>query len=120
MPRQNPPRAVRAVLDTNIVMDMLHFRSLAEPGGPFYDAHQANPASNRFVKALAAEIQVADIDSETGEAIMRDGIAADRFPHPYPNATAAAAGNGGAVPPDMSNMSPVIAKLTSEFSDWAS
>lgn len=26
MPRQNPPRAVRAVLDTNIVMDMLHFR----------------------------------------------------------------------------------------------
>lgn len=83
-------------------MDMLHFRSLAEPGGPFYDAHQANPAANRFVKALAAEIQVADIDSETGEAIMRDGIAADRFPNPYPNATAAAAGNGGAVPPDLS------------------
>jgi len=83
-------------------MDMLHFRTLAEPGGPFYDAHQANPAANRFVKALAAEIQIADIDSETGEAIMRDGIAADRFPHPYPNATAAAAGNGGAVPPDLS------------------
>jgi ubiquinol-cytochrome c reductase cytochrome c1 subunit len=83
-------------------MDMLHFRTLAEPGGPFYDAHQANPAANRFVKALAAEIQIADIDSETGEAIMRDGIAADRFPNPYPNATAAAAGNGGAAPPDLS------------------
>ena len=83
-------------------MDMLHFRTMAEPGGPFYDAHQANPAANRFVKALAAEIQVADIDSETGEAIMRDGIAADRFPNPYPNATAAAAGNGGAMPPDLS------------------
>jgi ubiquinol-cytochrome c reductase cytochrome c1 subunit len=83
-------------------MDMMHFRTLAEPGGPFYDAHQENPAANRFVKALAAEIQIADIDSETGEAIMRDGVAADRFPNPYPNATAAAAGNGGAVPPDLS------------------
>lgn len=83
-------------------MDMLHFRTLAEPGGPFFDVDQDNPASNRFVKALAAQIQIADIDTETGEAIMRDGIAADRFPNPYPNATAAAAGNGGAVPPDLS------------------
>ncbi|MDY6924867.1 MAG: cytochrome c1 [Pseudomonadota bacterium] len=85
-------------------MDLLHFRTLAEPGGPFYDAHQINPAENRFVKALAAEAQVPDIDSETGEAIMRDAVPADRFPNPYPNATAAAAGNGGALPPDLSVM----------------
>ena len=39
---------------------------------------------------LAAEVQVPDIDSETGEAIMRDAVPADRFPNPYPNATAAA------------------------------
>ena len=83
-------------------MDMLHFRTLAEPGGPFYDAHQESPASNRYVKALAAQVQIGDIDTETGENIMRDGIAADRFPNPYPNAPAAAAGNGGAVPPDLS------------------
>jgi ubiquinol-cytochrome c reductase cytochrome c1 subunit len=79
-------------------MDLMHFRTLAEPGGPFYDAHQASPAENRFVKALAKEVQIADIDTETGEPVMRDGTAADRFPHPYPNATAAAAANGGACP----------------------
>ncbi|WP_369816701.1 cytochrome c1, partial [Brevundimonas sp. Root1423] len=50
-------------------MNLMHFRTLAEPGGPFYDAHQANPAENRFVKALAKEVQIADIDTETGEPI---------------------------------------------------
>ena len=53
-------------------MDLMYFRTLAEPGGPFYDAHQDNPAANRFVKVLAAEVQVPDIDTETGEAIMRE------------------------------------------------
>jgi ubiquinol-cytochrome c reductase cytochrome c1 subunit len=85
-------------------MNLMHFRTLAEPGGPFYDAHQASPAENRFVKAIAAEAQIPDIDSETGEPVMRDGTAADRFPNPYPNATAAAAANGGAAPPDLSVM----------------
>lgn len=86
-------------------MDLMYFRTLAEPGGPFYDSHQVSPAENRFVKALAAEVQIADIDTETGEPIMRDGTAADRFPNPYANATAAAAANGGAAPPDLSVMS---------------
>lgn len=85
-------------------MNLMYFRTLAEPGGPFYDSHQENPAANRFVKVLAAEVQVPDIDSETGEPIMRDGVAADRFPSPYPNAVAAAAANGGAAPPDLSVM----------------
>lgn len=85
-------------------MDLMYFRTLAEPGGPFYDSHQASPAENRFVKVLAAEVQIADIDTETGEPVMRDGTAADRFPNPYPNATAAAAANGGAAPPDLSVM----------------
>ena len=85
-------------------MNLMHFRTLAEPGGPFYDQHQASPAENRFVKALAKEVQIADIDTETGEPVMRDGTAADRFPSPYANATAAAAANGGAAPPDLSVM----------------
>jgi ubiquinol-cytochrome c reductase cytochrome c1 subunit len=85
-------------------MDLMYFRTLAEPGGPFYDSHQVSPAENRFVKVLAAQVQIADIDTETGEPIMRDGTAADRFPNPYPNATAAAAANGGAAPPDLSVM----------------
>ena len=85
-------------------MDLLYFRTLGEKGGPFYDSHAENPAQNRFVRALAAEIEVADIDSETGEPIMRPATPADRFPHPYPNRTAGAAANGGAYPPDLSVM----------------
>jgi ubiquinol-cytochrome c reductase cytochrome c1 subunit len=85
-------------------MDLMHFRTLGEKGGPFYDPHAENPAQNRFVRTLAAEIEVADIDTETGEAIMRPATAADKFPNPYPNRTAAAAANGGAMPPDLSVM----------------
>ncbi|WP_339915784.1 cytochrome c1 [uncultured Brevundimonas sp.] len=85
-------------------MNLMHFRNLGEAGGPFYDPHAASPAENRYVKALAAQIQVPDIDTETGESIMRDATPADAFPAPYPNATAAAAGNGGAAPPDLSVM----------------
>lgn len=85
-------------------MNLMHFRNLADQGGPFYDPHQASPAENRFVKALAKEAQIPDIDTETGEPIQRDGVPADRFPSPYPNATAAAAANGGAAPPDLSVM----------------
>ncbi|WGM30369.1 cytochrome c1 [Brevundimonas sp. NIBR11] len=85
-------------------MDLMHFRTLGEKGGPFYDPHAENPAQNRYVRALAAEIEVADIDTETGEAIRRPATAADKFPNPYPNRTAAAAANGGAAPPDLSVM----------------
>ncbi|HEV7352342.1 MAG TPA: cytochrome c1 [Brevundimonas sp.] len=85
-------------------MNLLSFRNLAEDGGPFWDPHVDNPNENRFVRALAAEFEIADIDSETGEPIRRPGTPADAFPDPYPNATAAAAGNGGAVPPDLSVM----------------
>lgn len=83
-------------------MNMMHFRNLGDRGGPFYDPDYSNPNDNPVVKALAGELQVPDIDSETGEPIMRDATTADRFPNPYPNATAAAAGNGGAAPPDLS------------------
>jgi len=95
-------------------MELMHFRTLAEPGGPFFDSHQASPAENRFVKALAKGVQIADIDTETGEPLMREGTPADRFPNPYPNATAAAAANGGAAPPDLS----VMAKARSGGADY--
>lgn len=85
-------------------MNLLHFRNLGDKTGPFWDAHYPNPNDNPVVKALAAEIQVNDLDSETGEPIRRDATPADRFPDPYPNATAAAAANGGAAPPDLSVM----------------
>ena len=85
-------------------MNLLAFRNLADRGGPFWDEHYPNPNENPFVRTLAAEFEIADIDSETGEDIFRPGTPADRFPEPYPNATAAAAANGGAAPPDLSVM----------------
>ncbi|WP_374275399.1 cytochrome c1 [Brevundimonas sp.] len=85
-------------------MNLVYFRTLGEKGGPFYDAHAENAAQNRYVRAIAAEFEVPGIDTETGEAILRPATAADAFPNPYPNATAAAAANGGAAPPDLSVM----------------
>ncbi len=85
-------------------MNLVHFRNLGDKHGPFWNPEYPNPNDNPVVKALAKELQVADIDSETGEALMRDATTADKFPSPYPNATAAAAANGGAAPPDLSVM----------------
>ena len=83
-------------------MNLVAFRNLGDPGGPFFDPKHPNPNDNLVVKALAADTQVPDIDSETGDAIMRPATPADHFPHPYPNDIAARAGNGGALPPDQS------------------
>ncbi|RYG10434.1 MAG: cytochrome c1, partial [Caulobacteraceae bacterium] len=85
-------------------MNLMHYRNLGDRHGPFWNPKYPNPNDNPVVKALAAENQAPDIDSETGEAIQRDATPADKFRSPYPNATAAAAGNGGAAPPDLSVM----------------
>ena len=59
-----------------------------------------------MVKSLAAEAQVnPDISTtDTGDVIQRPGTTADHFKRPFPNAFAAAASNGGAIPPDLSVM----------------
>jgi ubiquinol-cytochrome c reductase cytochrome c1 subunit len=85
-------------------MSLVAFRNLGDKGGPFYDPHYKNSNDNPYVKAIAAEYQINDIDSETGDTIQRPGTSADRFPSPYPNEAAARAGNGGALPPDLSVM----------------
>ena len=85
-------------------MNLLAFRNLADRGGPFYDSKYKNANDNPYAKAIAAEAQINDLDSETGDAIKRAGTPADRFPNPYPNVIAAKAGNGGAAPPDLSVM----------------
>jgi ubiquinol-cytochrome c reductase cytochrome c1 subunit len=87
-------------------LDLVSFRNLGDKGGPFYDPHYKNANENPYAKAIAAEYQINDIDSETGDTVQRPGTTADRFPSPYPNEAAARAGNGGALPPDLS----VIAK----------
>jgi ubiquinol-cytochrome c reductase cytochrome c1 subunit len=83
-------------------MNLLSFRNLGQPDGPFYDAKYKNPNDNAFVKAIAKDYNVADIDTETGDVVQRPATPADRFPNPYPNEYAARAGNGGALPPDLS------------------
>ena len=83
-------------------MNMIAFRNLGDPGGPFWNPKYPNPNENPVVKAIAKDFQIADIDSDTGDAIKRPGTSADYFPSPFANEPAARASNGGALPPDMS------------------
>ncbi|WP_297511214.1 cytochrome c1 [uncultured Caulobacter sp.] len=83
-------------------LKLVSFRNLGDKGGPFYSEKYPNSNDNPYVKAIAKDYEVADIDSETGDAIKRPATAADRIPSPYANEAAARAGNGGALPPDMS------------------
>ena len=85
-------------------LKFLSFRHLGDKGGPFYDKHYPNPNDNPYVKNFAADWEIEDIDGETGDVITRPGIPADRFPPIFPNDAAAAASNGGAIPPELSVM----------------
>ena len=51
--------------------DLLSFRNLGEKGGPFWNPKYPNPNDNPVVKSLAAEAQINDIDSDTGDVIQR-------------------------------------------------
>lgn len=77
-------------------MRLLHFRNLAQPGGPEF--------SEEAAKALAAEVEVTDGPNDDGEMFQRPGRASDAFPSPFPNEKAARAANNGAYPPDLSVM----------------
>ena len=56
------------------------------------------------IKKIASDwaIEVPSINPDTGEAATRKATAADRFPSPYANETAARAANNNALPPDLS------------------
>ncbi|PLP56028.1 cytochrome c1 [Mesorhizobium loti] len=72
-------------------MKLVAFRTLSDLG-----------YSEAQVKAFAAGYTVQDGPNDAGEMFERPGLPSDYFPSPYPNDKAAAAANGGAVPPDMS------------------
>jgi cytochrome c1 len=74
-------------------LDLIAFRNLADLG---FDEDE--------IKAIAAEYTIVDGPDDDGEMFDRPGIAADYFPAPFPNDKAAAASNGGAMPPDLSLM----------------
>jgi ubiquinol-cytochrome c reductase cytochrome c1 subunit len=83
-------------------MHLLSFRNLGEKGGPFYSEKYKNANDNPIVKQIASEYDIPDIDPDTGDDTTRKGTPSDRFPSPFRNKEAAAASNGGAVPPDLS------------------
>ena len=57
------------------------------------------------VKTLAADwTTIPSVNEDTGETTTRKGGPAEHFPLGYPNDTAARAANGGAIPPDQSDI----------------
>ena len=72
----------------------LSFRSLADLG-----------FNEDEVKAIAAKYQVQDGPDDSGEMFERAARPSDVIPPPFPNANAARAANGGALPPDLSLIS---------------
>lgn len=72
-------------------MKLMHYRDL---GGIGLNADQ--------IKAIAAGVQVPGGLDDNGEAFERAGLPSDVFRSPFPNDKAAAAANGGAIPPDQS------------------
>lgn len=72
-------------------MNLLSYRNLQEIG--FSEAE---------VKAIAAEKNVKDGPDDSGDMFDRPAKPSDRFVAPFANEQAARAGNGGALPPDLS------------------
>ena len=95
-------KVYREVCSSCHSMNLLAFRNLGDKGGPFWDPKYKSSVENGYVKAIAKDYQIADIDRDTGDAIKRPGTPADHFVAPFANEAAARASNGGALPPDMS------------------
>jgi ubiquinol-cytochrome c reductase cytochrome c1 subunit len=95
-------KVYREVCSSCHSMNLIAFRNLGDPGGPFWDPQYKSSVENGYVKAIAKDYQIADIDRDTGDPIKRPGTPADHFVAPFPNEPAARASNGGALPPDMS------------------
>jgi ubiquinol-cytochrome c reductase cytochrome c1 subunit len=97
-------KVYREVCSSCHSMKLVAFHDLGGAGGPFWDPKYpaAKVNDNPYVKAIAADYKVPDIDQDTGDAIQRPATTADHLPAPFPNDVAARASNGGALPPDMS------------------
>lgn len=72
-------------------MRKVRYRNLADLG---YSADQ--------IKAIAAQYTVMDGPNDEGEMFERPARPSDAFKSPFANDNAAKAGNGGALPPDLS------------------
>ncbi|MDB5484183.1 MAG: cytochrome c1, partial [Tardiphaga sp.] len=89
-------KVYKEVCSTCHSMNLLHYRNLADAGGPGFTPAQA--------LAVASDTTVKDGPNDAGEMFDRPGRLADPFPKPFPNENAGRAANGGAYPPDLSLM----------------
>jgi ubiquinol-cytochrome c reductase cytochrome b/c1 subunit len=89
-------KVYKEVCSTCHSMNLMHFRNLADAGGPGFSAAQA--------AAVASDFKVQDGPNDAGDMYERPGRVADKFPAPFANENAARAANGGAAPPDLSLM----------------
>ncbi len=95
-------------------MNLMSFRNLGQKGGPFYDPKYPNPNDNPIVKQIASEYDIPTIDPDTGDDTTRKGTPSTVSPRPSATTRAAKAGNGGAIPPDLS----VITKAREGGADY--
>ena len=84
-------KVYREVCSSCHSLNMIAFRNLGDPGGPFWDPKYPNPNDNPVVKSIAKDYQIADIDPDSGDPIKRPGATADYFTPPFPNVQAARA-----------------------------
>ena len=59
-------------------MNLVYYRNLAQPGGPFFSPKYPNPNDSPYAKAIAADIKVPDIDQDTGDTIQRPATGRQR------------------------------------------
>ena len=104
-------------------LNQLTYRNLGEKGGPFEATSHRNAETgqleysvgapheggravdaneNPYVKAIAADYEVEEIDPQTGDVVTRKARPSDRFHNPFKNEGLARGANGGALPPDLS------------------
>lgn len=103
-------------------MKLLTYRNLGEPGGPFeahaeknkesgeieyilgppHEGASMNANDNPYVKAIAADYEVTEMDPQSGDDKTRPARPADHFHAPFANDAIARSANSGAVPPDFS------------------
>ncbi len=72
-------------------LDLFAFRNLSALG-----------ATEDEIKGVAATYEVPAAPNDEGDVLPRPALPSDHMPAPFPNEKAAAASNGGAIPPDLS------------------
>jgi ubiquinol-cytochrome c reductase cytochrome c1 subunit len=86
----------------------LNYVSIRDVSALGYDEAEVKAIANQW------QIEVPDVNPDTGEPSTRKATPADRFPSPYANEVAARSANNNALPPDLS----LIVKARESGSDY--